>query len=152
MAEVPVDAAKVVRCRELAAEVASDVQRFIDGHTSVGIERTTARAYGVHGADAEGTPLANTLVDRYHAAGLTGRGITYFLGRAILQGAGSIQRPPSNLRMGRKLEDPTTGPSPEEVEKALAPHTAAALKRIDDARDERQTERDSSLGRHRSNA
>ncbi|RYE91980.1 MAG: D-lysine 5,6-aminomutase subunit alpha, partial [Myxococcales bacterium] len=61
MAEVPVDLAKVERCRELAASVAAEVQQFIDAHSTVGVERTTARAYGVEGADAEGIPLVNAL-------------------------------------------------------------------------------------------
>ncbi|MCU0659935.1 MAG: D-lysine 5,6-aminomutase subunit alpha, partial [Polyangiaceae bacterium] len=97
MAEVPVDQSKVERCRLLAAEIASEVQGFIDQHTSVGAERTTARAYGVEGADAEGIPLVNALVDRYHQAGLLDRGIAYFLGAALHQGAPSVQEAAEQL-------------------------------------------------------
>ena len=72
VANVPVDSEKVARCRALAADIAGDVQSTIDAHTTVGVERTVARAYGVEGADPEGTPLANTLVERIHARGFTG--------------------------------------------------------------------------------
>ena len=75
MGTVPMDLAKVARCRTLAGEIADDVQRYIDAHTTVGVERTVVRAYGVVGADAEGTPLVNKLVDRLHAAKETGRGV-----------------------------------------------------------------------------
>src|SRR4051812_14744246 len=91
MATVPMDPAVVAACREFAADIADDVQHFIDRHTTVGVERTVARAYGVVGADAEGTPLANKLVDRLHTNKLTGRGVAYFLGRALALGPASVQ-------------------------------------------------------------
>ena len=97
MARVPVDGEVVASCRALAASVADDVQRFIDSHTTVGVERTTARAYGVEGVDDQGTPLANLLVDRYQKAGLTSRGIAFFLGRALWRVLGRSMRRPSGL-------------------------------------------------------
>src|SRR5215468_10297238 len=100
MAQVPVDPAAVAACRASAADIADDVQRFIDRHTTVGVERTVARAYGVVGADAEGTPLVNTLVDRLHERGLAGRGVAYFLGRALIEGAASVQEAAEALAFG----------------------------------------------------
>ena len=41
MAKVPVDPAAVDACRASAADVADEVQRFIDRHTTVGVERLT---------------------------------------------------------------------------------------------------------------
>ena len=41
MATVPMDVHKVARCRAIAAEIATDVQRYIDTHTTVGVERRT---------------------------------------------------------------------------------------------------------------
>ena len=55
-----------------------------------GVERTIARAYGIEGADDQGVPLVNVLVDRCHAEGGLGRGIAYFLGAALAKGARSI--------------------------------------------------------------
>jgi beta-lysine 5,6-aminomutase alpha subunit len=143
MANVPVDESKVERCRELAADIADDVQSYIDRHTSVGAERTVARAYGVAGADAEGTPLANALVDRYRAAGLLGRGVSFFLGRELARGARSVQEAAERLAFGDELDDPSGGPTPDEAERALAPHTREALARIDRARAERDALRTS---------
>src|SRR5215212_4499759 len=100
MATVPVDPRIVDACRAFASDIADDVQRFIDGHTTVGVERTVARAYGVIGADAEGTPLANKLVDRLHAAQLIDRGVAYHLGRALLGGAASVQEAAEALAYG----------------------------------------------------
>src|SRR5580704_8507815 len=137
MATVPMDVRQVARCRELAGEIADDVQRFIDRHTTVGVERTILRAYGAEGVDDQGAPLVNTAVDRYREAGLLGRGIAFFLGRALLAGAASVQDAAERLAFAPELDRAEGGPDPEAATEALRPPTEAALARIDDARAER---------------
>jgi beta-lysine 5,6-aminomutase alpha subunit len=141
MARVPIDHAAVDACRAAAADIADDVQRFIDRHTTVGVERTVARAYGVTGADREGTPLANVLVDRIHQAGQTGRGVAYFLGRAMLDGASSVQEAAEVIAYGDAPLSDAGGPSVDEVRGALESATQAAIARIDQARKERDAYR-----------
>jgi len=140
MAKVPVDPASVDACRASAADIADEVQRFIDRHTTVGVERTVARAYGVVGADGEGTPLCNTLVDRLHEKGLTGRGVAYFLGCALIEGAASVQEAAESIAWGEGTldGDPGAGPSAAAARGALELATADALARIDCARDARE--------------
>lgn len=134
MAKVPIDHAAVDACRAAAAEIADDVQRFIDRHTTVGVERTVARAYGVAGADPEGTPLANALVDRVHKAGFTGRGVSYFLGRAMVEGASSPNEAAEQIAYGGAPLSVTGGPSVSECRGALEQDTQKALARMDEAR------------------
>src|SRR5579859_7811928 len=138
MATVPMDVQKVARCRALAAEIADDVQRYIDAHTSVGVERTILRAYGAEGVDQQGAPMVNVAVDRYAKAGLLGRGIALYLGRALLAGAGSPQEAAERLAFGPELDRGEGEPSPQAASMALAPYTSAALARIDAARVERE--------------
>jgi beta-lysine 5,6-aminomutase alpha subunit len=140
MAQVPVDFATVDACRAFAADIADDVQRFIDGHTTVGVERTVARAYGVVGADPEGTPLSNKLVDRLHEQGLTGRGVAYFLGRALIEGAGSVQEAAEALAYGSEGAggEPGAWPAVAAARGALERATTDAIARIDHAREERE--------------
>jgi beta-lysine 5,6-aminomutase alpha subunit len=141
MAKVPVDPAAVDACRASAAEIADEVQRFIDRHTTVGVERTVARAYGVVGADDEGTPLCNTLVDKLHAAGLLGRGVAYFLGRALLDGAANVQEAAESIAWSDDAlrGDPGSWPSAAAARGALEQATRDALTRIDCAADARET-------------
>ncbi|MDC3953962.1 lysine 5,6-aminomutase subunit alpha [Polyangium jinanense] len=134
MAKVPLDHATVDACRAAAAAIADDVQRFIDRHTTVGLERTVARAYGVTGADPEGTPLANALVDRIHKAGHTGRGVAYFLGRALVEGASSAQEAAEQIAYGGASLDVEGGPTTNECRGALELETQKAIARIDEAR------------------
>jgi beta-lysine 5,6-aminomutase alpha subunit len=138
MADVPVDLAVVDACRGFASDIADDVQRFIDAHTTVGVERTVARAYGIVGADAEGTPLVNKLVDRLHAAKLTGHGVAYFLGRALVQGAANVQEAAEQLAFGDDVDWSTRGASPSEARGALVRATIEAMDRIDTAKDARE--------------
>ena len=137
MLTVPMDVKKVRRCRELAAAVADDVQGYINGHTSVGVERTILRAYGVDGVDDQGAPLVNLVVDRYAKAGLLGRGISFFLGRALLAGAKDLQDASERLAYGPELDRGEGGPDAKAVLATLDAHTERALDRIDTARDER---------------
>jgi beta-lysine 5,6-aminomutase alpha subunit len=138
MASVPMSPATVARCRELAAAIAADVQRYIDAHTTVGVERTILRAYGAEGVDGEGVPLVNTAVERVRAAGQLGRGIAYFVGRALLAGARTPQDAAERLAFGPDVDVTDDDPTPDAVRAALAEPTSAALARVDRARDERE--------------
>jgi beta-lysine 5,6-aminomutase alpha subunit len=138
MAIVPIDQAKVVRCRELAQAIADDVQRYIDAHTSVGVERTILRAFGVEGVDDQGVPLVNTAVERYQKAGVLGRGISFFLGRALTKGAKNVQDAAERLAFAPDVDKGDgDGPSAAQIHDVLHPHAALAIARIDKARDER---------------
>ena len=49
MHPLPIDHKTIDQCRDLAAQVAAKLQAFIDGHTTVSIERTVLGAYGIDG-------------------------------------------------------------------------------------------------------
>ncbi|MBK8216652.1 MAG: D-lysine 5,6-aminomutase subunit alpha [Myxococcales bacterium] len=138
MANVPMDTQKVARCRELAGAVADDVQGYIDRHTSVGAERTILRSYGVDGLDDRGAPLVNVAVERYQREGLLGRGISYFLGRALLSGADDVQDAAERLAFGPEVDRGEGGPDVAAVRAALEPHAKAALARVDAAKAQRE--------------
>jgi beta-lysine 5,6-aminomutase alpha subunit len=138
MATVPMDTAKVARCRAIAREIADDVQRYIDSHTTVGVERTILRAYGADGVDDQGAPLVNTAVERYREAGSIDRGIATLLGRALLAGAANPQEAAERLAYGPDIDRLDGGPGPAEIRDVLRPHTVAALARIDRAREDRE--------------
>ena len=132
------DARKVAQCRELAASIASDVQRYIDAHTSVGVERTILRAYGADGVDDHGAPLVNSAVERYHRAGLLGNGISYYLGRALIDGAESVQDAAERLAFAPEVDGGEGGATPAQARGALRALTQDAMARIDHARDARE--------------
>jgi len=63
MISLNLDKNKIKHVKILAEIIASDIQDFIDKHSSVSVERTILRLYGVDGVDSEGIPLVNRIVD-----------------------------------------------------------------------------------------
>jgi beta-lysine 5,6-aminomutase alpha subunit len=61
------DVDRVDEARRLAAEVGAPIVDLARRHTTVSVERATLRLAGVSGADADGTPWVNHLVDAVRA-------------------------------------------------------------------------------------
>lgn len=72
---LPLDPARVARARELAGKIAQEVQTFTETRSTVAVERTVLRLFGVDGANEEGVPLVNACVDRLMAVGLLRDGV-----------------------------------------------------------------------------
>ncbi|MBI3183018.1 MAG: lysine 5,6-aminomutase subunit alpha [Myxococcales bacterium] len=84
-----VEDSQVEYARQLAREITEPIFEMIRRHTTVSIERTVLRLFGLCGAGAGGVPLANLMVDRLKAAGVLSRGAAYWYGRALRMGAKS---------------------------------------------------------------
>ena len=61
--KLELDSGLVAEAHGLADEIAAPVLEFARAHTTVAIERTVARLFGVDGVDDLGVPLPNVLVD-----------------------------------------------------------------------------------------
>ncbi len=55
---------KIARARELAAVATAPVLDFVAGYSSVTVERATLRVAGADGADPDGVPVPNLVVDQ----------------------------------------------------------------------------------------
>lgn len=84
MIQLQLDQGQIDRVKERSAGIAQEIQSFIDKHSSVSVERSILRFYGVDGVGADGTPLPNTLVDMLAEKGLIGRGASHFFAAALL--------------------------------------------------------------------
>jgi len=85
--DLRLDRAVVERCRALADQVTAQVLEMVRRHTTVAIERTVLRLYGLHDAGPRGVPLVNLAVDALHERKLLGRGAAYWMGYALRRGA-----------------------------------------------------------------
>ncbi len=72
------------RARSSARHIAEDVQRYIDEHTTITVERTVARLLGIDGVDDIDRPLPNVVVDNAIEGGGLPLGISYWIGNAIV--------------------------------------------------------------------
>jgi beta-lysine 5,6-aminomutase alpha subunit len=139
MGLIALDQALVRQCRSLASDIVGEVHRFIDAHTTSGVERTVLRALGVEGVDGQGAPLVNTLVDRLQRQALLGHGVSFFLGREMLRRRCTAQVAAEFLAYGESEPSLEGNESRQAVVEALRAVTQAALDRIDAARAARAT-------------
>ncbi|MDP3358583.1 MAG: lysine 5,6-aminomutase subunit alpha [Lutibacter sp.] len=58
------DTDKIAKARELSKQITAPVQKYIEKHTTVAIERTTLRMMGADGVDSIGVPIPNMVVDQ----------------------------------------------------------------------------------------
>jgi len=113
--DLPLDRAKVERCRTLADRITDPVLESVRRHTTVSIERTVLRLLGLHDAGPRGIPLVNLAVDALQERGLLGRGAAYWLGYVLRRGAGDPIAAVERLAALPARPEPL----PEEEERAL---------------------------------
>ncbi|HYE81030.1 MAG TPA: lysine 5,6-aminomutase subunit alpha [Clostridia bacterium] len=84
MSKLSLDRKLIDSARESAGHIAEDMQKFIDLHTTIAVERTITRLLGVDGVNDVGTPLPNVVVENIKAKVGLGMGAAYFLVNAVL--------------------------------------------------------------------
>ena len=92
------DFKKVDKAKDLAKSIASEVQTFVEGYTTVAVERTLCRLLGIDGVDANQVPLPNVVVDDLKSKGVLSEGVLFYIGNAMAK----------------------TGKSPQEIAEAVA--------------------------------
>ena len=132
------DNEKVQKARQLAQAIAQEVQEEILRHTTVSVERTVARFFGIDGTNHEGIPLANVLVDQVHRAGFLDRGIAFWIANAVV----ALERTPQQIgeAAARDLslcELPAQDPG--ETAKVMEFYTEQALTKVSGQRQKRET-------------
>ncbi len=75
----------ILESRKYAAKIARDVQSFIDGRSTVSVERSVCRLLGIDGVDEFDVPIPNILVDHIKNYGDLSYGIASYLGSAMLK-------------------------------------------------------------------
>lgn len=130
MAQLFVDPAKVERARELAGRIADRVQAHIDRHTTVAIERTVLRLFGIAGTGAKGAPVANLVVDRLLEAGVLNRGAAYWLGRALKEGGSDPLASLDRLLSNPANVAPLSAADEAALRRSMRDEAAAAAKEL----------------------
>ena len=79
------DFKKVDSAKQLARNIAVDVQKFVDNYTTVAVERTLCRLIEIDGIDNNEVPLPNIVVDHLHEKGLLNQGVLFYMGNAMIE-------------------------------------------------------------------
>ena len=124
-----IDQKQVERARQLAVQIARDIQREIDAVTTVSIERTVARLFGIDGTNSECVPLPNVVVDQVAAAGKLHRGGAFWLANAVAA-LGKTPQEMAEACAGELSLCSLEIQPPARVEQVLAEYTQRALEAI----------------------
>lgn len=74
----------IARGRRAAGKIAEDTQKFIDVHSTVAVERTIARLFGIDGVDDSDVPLPNLVVENIKNSGGLRKGAAYYIANGVL--------------------------------------------------------------------
>lgn len=128
--KVGLDFQKVAQAKQVAKNIATDVQNFVEQYTTVAVERTICRLLGIDGIDAHEVPLPNVLVDQIKDKGVLGEGIMFFMGNAMIHTGKTPQQIAEDVAQNKL--DITRVPvhTRAEIEQVLAPVVNATMERI----------------------
>ena len=138
MLRLDLDTRKVERCHELAAAVAEAVDRELAPYSTVTIERTVARLFGVDGVDSKGVPLPNVIVDHVNSLGRLEDGVALPMANACAVLGISPQEVAERIGAGRLDLSKLPWRGREEVEGVARELAAAGLARVAQRRRERE--------------
>lgn len=121
---------KVDSAKNLAKEIALDVQKFVEKYSTVAVERTLCRLIGIDGVDQNDVPLPNVVVNEIHENGLLGQGVLYFIGNAIIETGLQPQQIADKIASNELSITKLPAHPINEVKKAVQPFIDAAITRI----------------------
>lgn len=141
MAHIPLDSSQIDRLKDLAKEIADQVQDVISRHSSVSLERTVLRLYGVDGVNGEDIPLANRLVDILSEKGSLQSGVSPHFAAAMLASGTDAQTTAEVIEQGKAAFGDLTGFDLEDIrekEKELAQGALTSLDATRRRKEEKQ--------------
>ena len=128
--KLTLDPNMIAGARLSAANIARDMQVFIEKHTTVSTERTVVRLIGIDGIDDVETPLPNVLVDQVKEAGGLPKGMAYWIGNAMIQTGLSPQEIADKASLGEIEITKLPLAEVKEAEQKIMPIVTASLEKI----------------------
>ena len=120
----------VEQARAHAARVADDTQRFIDGCTTVAVERTICRLLGIDGVDASDVPLPSVVVDHLMDKGALPQGAAFWIGNAMVETGKGPQAIAEDVAADKLELTELPVHSEADIHAALAPIVEESLAKI----------------------
>ncbi len=133
-----IDFKQVEHARGLARKIAGQVQEFVEGYTTVAVERTLCRLLGIDGVDGNAVPLPNIVVDELKDKNVLGEGVLFFLGNAVAVTGLSPQEVARKVAEGTLDFTRMAVAAREDREEALKPYIEESIRRIWNKRQRRE--------------
>ncbi|MDY0103829.1 MAG: lysine 5,6-aminomutase subunit alpha [Lentimicrobium sp.] len=129
---------KVAEAKRLARNIANPVQQFVEGYTTVSVERTLCRLLGIDGIDANEVPLPNILVDILKEKGVLNQGVLFHLANAMIETRLNPQQIAEQVSEGKLDLSHVNVYSTEKREAVLKPFIKQAIERVSGNRKRRE--------------
>lgn len=129
---------KIKIARELAKNIAIDVQKFVDAYTTVSVERTICRLLDIDGVDENDVPLPNIVVEHLKDKEVLGIGVMYFIGNAMLETGLMPQQIAEKISKGELDLTKLNQNSIDEVKKIIEIPTDKMVKQIKKNKEKRE--------------
>ena len=140
-----IDFNQVEHARSVARKIADGVQDFVEGYTTVAVERTLCRLIGIDGVDANAVPLPNVVVEELREKNVLGEGALFFLGNAIVETGLTPQQIAEQIAAGKLDITRSAVCTAAEREAALKPYIDASIAKIAANRQRRENYIDASV-------
>src|SRR5436190_11247747 len=137
--KLDLDPAIVRKARSLARRVGRPIVKIAQQHTTVSVERATLRLAGLRGADAEGTPWVNRLVDVVRADVGLEHGVALPVWDSLRRAEGAdLRELAEKASAGSVTFRLPEGQDAKRAHAAAARAVGAGIKRVDARRRERE--------------
>jgi beta-lysine 5,6-aminomutase alpha subunit len=144
--KLELDGAIVGHCRELAHQIAVDTLRHIDKFTTVSVERSVVRLYGVDGVDKLDIPLPNVFVNAVKRVHGLQNGAAYWLAAGMCELDASPQQVVDAVAVGELDLRVLPKHDPDHIQHVMNQTTRNALGDLRKKNDLRKPLRASSSG------
>jgi len=138
MSKLHLDQSLIESSRNAAKNIAEDVQTFIDGHTTTATERAVARLLGIDGVDEVDIPLPNVVVDNIKEGGGLGKGISFWIGNAMVETGLEPQEIAEKVAAGEIDLTKLAIADEEKIKEAIFPVAEKYVAKIKANREERE--------------
>ncbi len=130
MSKLGLDPTSIDRARSAADAIATEMDAFIRRRSTVAVERTVLRLFGVDGVDDTDVPLPNVVVEAVDRGGRLEDGVSRFMARAMRHTGRDAQTIAEGIAAGDLTVEEVPEFADEEVLPALDELTTATLDRI----------------------
>ncbi|MDR0498987.1 MAG: lysine 5,6-aminomutase subunit alpha [Holophagales bacterium] len=138
---------QIARARDLAVRIIKPIMDFIEHHTTVAVERASLRLAGADGADADGVPVPNIVVDQLRDR-LEGGVLRWYV-NALLRTGQTLEGLNTQIADGLKIADLPLS-DPKAIETRAAQLTAQYIARIQTNRQYRESKLEQFKGKNNS--
>ena len=138
MSKLGLDFAKIKLAKAVSSSIAADVQDFVDGFTTISVERTLCRLLGIDGVDDNDVPLPNVVTDYLKERSVLDQGVLYYIGNTVAE-TGLEPNMIANKILKNEIDiTKIRSHSQSEIKDVLTPYINAAIDKIKENRQRRE--------------